>query len=159
MESEAVGTRESCTCQSCVSACEHKPGWFKFGEAEKAAKLMGLSLNKFFEQYLSVDWWEASPDVFLLAPANSRSTPGQEYPSNPTGRCIFLENGLCKIHAAKPHECLMAFHDDKEGTHWKQEAMQTWNSDEAQAQIKSLLGREPQTASYSPMDAFFWEAE
>ena len=141
-----------------MNACEHKPGWFKFGEPEKAAALLSLNLEDFFKKYISVDWWEASPDVFLLAPATSRSEPGSEYPGNPTGRCIFLENGLCKIHAAKPYECLMELHGDppKETQAHKADAMKTWDNEAAQQQVEQLLGHEPISSEYSMFDALSW---
>lgn len=97
-----------CSCERCQAACRRTPGWFRPGEAEKAAELLGLPLKKFFRRYLGVNWYcnDDGSDTFVLAPAIHGMTPGTEYPSSPLGRCVFLTNeGQCQIHAAKPWHC------------------------------------------------------
>ena len=50
----------------------NKPGWFAPGEAERAAKLFGLTFKQFFNKYLTVDYYEGynnNNDIFVLSPA------------------------------------------------------------------------------------------
>lgn len=140
----------ACQCNTCKSACERRPGWFMPGEAEKAAELLGMTKKEFFDKYLGIDWWEGSDPIFLLAPATHRSRPGQEYPSNPRGACVLFKDGLCSIHAAKPHECRIwsCKTPVEEGEH-EQVAM-AWR--DHQAEIVELLGREPMTKEYTAID-------
>lgn len=139
-----------CSCHKCSGACSHKPGWFLPKEAEKAAKLLDMTLKAFFDKYLGVDWWESSKDIFVLAPANTRMTAGNEYPSDPKGVCVFFKEGKCQIHDAKPHECGAYIHDDTSATvNARHKAIaDAWNTDENQAQIETLLGRKPQSEEY-----------
>lgn len=157
MPDVVLGTRESCSCPDCQAACQHKPGWFKPGEAEKVAAYLNLSLEELFKTKLGVDWWEADPMVFLLAPATTTMEPGHEYPGNPRGQCIFYKDGLCEIHAVKPFECARMMHDDGP-THdgqYHREAKDAWDSPEAQALIRTLLGREPESESFTIFDDLF----
>ena len=104
-----------CACDQCVSACRRKPGWFKPGELEKAAALLGLTPQEFFDKHAAVDWWENwnEADTQLLAPSLAHAHAGGMYPENPTGRCSLLdENDRCMIHEAKPYECAQLSHDD-----------------------------------------------
>ena len=147
------GNSVDCTCDGCQRACENKPGWFKPGEAEKAADFLGLPLQAFFKDYLAVDWWEGEKDIFLLAPATDRSGTGTEYPANPKGECIFYKDGLCSIHPVKPFECKEYIHNKPIGDR-HQVVAKTWEPN--QKQIKSLLGREPHAAGYSISKSFTW---
>lgn len=154
-----VGNRKSCTCEDCQGACQRKPGWFLPGEAEKAAKLKGLSLKTFFKRYLAVDFW-AAPDrktpkidhtVFVLSPAVVGNKIGREFPANPMGTCVFFKDGRCDIHEAKPYECARALHGtDTSGDRPK--VVRAWNKDEHQDQIVSLLGRMPREPPFSIFD-------
>lgn len=149
-------TAESGTCETCRFACTHKPGWFLPGEAEKAAELLGLTLEEFFRRYLAVDWWasiDTDSDIFLLSPAVVGAPTGEEFPANPKGTCVFYRDGLCTIHAAKPHECRTWYCGSADAE------VQTLHGDTARAwtdhrdQIVELLGREPESAEYSIFDA------
>ncbi len=143
-------TKDSCTCKTCEGACKSKPGWFKFGEAEKAAEYLGLTLKEFFDKHLMVDFWKgddasSGQDTFLLSPAVVGGTPGKMFSMNPRGVCTFLQEGLCSIHPVKPFECKQYHHNtprEKSRENHKQ-AMQTWMSEEARAQITELIGNEP----------------
>jgi Fe-S-cluster containining protein len=91
---------------------------------------------------LAVDFWVAEPPVFVLSPAITGGAAGTEFPVEPRGQCVFFKDGLCGIHAAKPHECRAMRHDRSfDGVH--EATMKTWES-EPQAQIESLLGRKPE---------------
>lgn len=138
---------EDCECSDCRAACMNKPGWFKPGEAEKAAKLVGLSLPDFFQKSLAVDWYEGDPDIFVLAPATEVSGAGTEYPGDPRGECTLYEDGKCTIHAAKPFECRQYHHANPttRGTNAKLAA--EWK--EHQLQIERLLGRPPISQHYT----------
>ncbi len=141
-----AGSRESCTCQSCRSACTEKPGWFLPGEAEIAAESLRLSLQEFFAKYLAVDWWEGDPDIFLLSPAVQGGDTGTEFPGDPRGTCVFFEEGRCRIHAAKPHECRMEWHGDQGESYSHEATAMAWK--DHQGQVTELLGREPEASPY-----------
>lgn len=152
-----AGTKDSCKCETCKSYCKHRAGWFKPGEAEKAAKLLGLTFREFFNTYLAVDYLYASEkdnlpnDIFVLAPATTGTETGKEYPFNPHGKCIFYQRGLCKIHDAKPFECKNTWHEKDDGENTHIIVGKTWANH--QDQIKQLLGREPESASGNLFDA------
>ena len=107
-----------CACAKCQDACIGRPGRFLPGEAEKAADLLGLTLEEFFAKHLAVEWWDAdevSDDTFvrLLAPAITVKPTGTLAPEDPIGRCSLLSaDKRCTIHAAKPHECRAYIHTD-----------------------------------------------
>lgn len=136
--------QKSCECHTCVSACAYKPGWFMPGEAEKAAKLMKMSLKKFFNNYLGVDWWNGETygaETFILSPVTVSTEPGEIFEKNPTGVCIFYKDNRCRIHAAKPYECQMYWHGDTGGSARHKKVAMAWKKH--QAQIEKLLGCKP----------------
>lgn len=157
MDSEPLSTPETnCDCTSCQHACEVKPGWFLPGEAERAAALLGLSLQEFFDKHLSVDWFESVPDIFLLAPASSGSDVGGMYHANPKGRCTFFVGGRCSIYEARPFEC-RAYHHSQEIPNGRHEAVaKAWADEQHQAQVANLYGDEPSSSSYSIFEALMW---
>lgn len=154
--------KTECSCATCKSACQHTPGWFRPGEADKAAALMGMTLPKFFKRYLAVNWWEAYPEnTFVLSPAVTSARPGREANANPRGTCVFFKNGLCQIHAAKPFDCSHGNpHDQNNKTKRAQldaaraVTVKLWGK--KQKQIHQLLGRQPEAATYSFLEAMFW---
>jgi len=155
-------TKTECTCDRCQSACQNTPGWFRPGQAEKAAALMGLSLRQFFTRYLMVNWWEDYPEnVFVLSPAVTTGQPGHEFPGNPKGTCVFFKAGRCAIHAAKPFDCSHG-NPCEERTEARRavdvaaraETVKLWRKH--QKQIRTLLGRKPQAAAYSYLDSILW---
>ena len=145
------GTRDSCNCGECQSYCRNKPGWFRPGEAELAAKLKSQTLKQFFDENLAVDYYLASEskglaeDLFLLSPATIEIETGTEFPYEPRGTCVFFKNGQCDIHAVKPYECKVAFHGngkpDKKDKDVHREVAKSWRG--YQSQIRDLLGRDP----------------
>jgi Fe-S-cluster containining protein len=135
-----------CKCESCSGACGQKPGWFLPGEPEKLAEYLGISLRKLFRKKLSIDFWcnRDATDVFIVAPATVKSTPGAEYPFDPYGRCVFLtDEGDCEVHEAKPFECKAYMHGDSKEKikDRKKQIVSAWK--ENQRQIEKLLGRPP----------------
>ncbi len=118
------------------------------GQAEKAARFLGLEPREFFHRYLMVDFWgksdEMDRDIFVLAPAVVGQEPGREYPANPEGACVFYQKGKCRIHAVKPFECLMTFHTDGKAQSHKRhrKIAEAWAGH--QAQIRAFLGRKPE---------------
>lgn len=151
--------KTECACGTCQQACRNTPGWFRPGEAEKAAKLLKMPMKRFFTRYLGVNWWVGGRDVFVLAPALvDRMKPGAEYPANPKGTCVFLTTeGKCQIHAAKPYECAHGnpctpddFADyEKE----RRKTVALWRKE--QPQIRELLGRKPESSTLDPISAMF----
>lgn len=108
-------SRESCTCNLCVSCCHRTPGWFKPGEAEKAAALLGMPFEEFKKEYLIQEYWVGDAEhgnIYILSPRKTWQPKGFERAAYSdaftVGTCIFLENDLCKIHAEKPFECKQA---------------------------------------------------
>jgi Fe-S-cluster containining protein len=138
-----------CTCNVCQSACENKPGWLLPGEAEKIAKFLNLDLQECFNKYLGVDWYERSEgNIFLLAPAITSMTPGEEYPGDPRGRCIFYKEGRCGVHDVKPHGCAEYIHTltRQEVYAIRDNIVKAWGSN--QSQITELLGSEPESEEF-----------
>lgn len=136
--------REDCTCVTCSNACTYKPGWFLPGEAERVADHLGLSLDEVFRTKLAVDYGEGDEPIFVLSPATVNNEPGEEFPYDPRGRCVFFgDDGHCQIHAVKPHECRAYIHtQSKDDVDVRHKAIaQAWT--DHQAQIAELLGREP----------------
>lgn len=150
-----IGTKESCTCLDCQTACQRKPGWFLPGEAEKAAQLAGVSLKEFFDDHLSVDYWEADENIFALSPAVVDGNPGDMFASDPRGQCVFYKDGLCSIHVAKPHECKISLHGEQVNQHF--EVAQAWDTEESRKQIEELLGCKPvASGEFGILDMLGW---
>jgi Fe-S-cluster containining protein len=130
-------------CEVCQGYCKSRPGWFAPGEAEEAAKLLGLSLQEFFNRRLVVDYWVRGmdeSDIYLLSPANDENRPGEiDSTFMPGGQCVFFQDGLCAIHDAKPLECALARHDRDKSVNIHQKVAFMWNAPEHQAQIRDLL--------------------
>lgn len=152
--------KTECSCASCQRACQKTPGWFRPGEAERAAKHLGLSLPVFFRRYLGVQWWEAATPVFVLAPAITSMSPGEEYPGSPIGTCVFFKGGRCEIHAVKPYDCshgnpceMSSPEHARELRRARRITVARWRAQ--QAQIRSLLGRKPKTSPFSYLDHLF----
>jgi len=147
-----------CSCKKCQGYCEHKPGWFAPGEAEEAAKLMGTPVEEFFQEYLAVDYWMGNdefPTTFVLSPRTTKmETGGQEFPLSPHGTCVFLKDGLCQIHKAKPSECAAADHatSSEAGQEKKKEILKEWM--DHQKDIEELLGRKPEIKEPTMLDVF-----
>jgi Fe-S-cluster containining protein len=135
-----------CKCDVCTSACRKKPGWFKPGEVAKAAALLNMSEQAFFDRYVSIDYYCMGNDfIFVLAPATLKIEPRALYPLNPTGECRFLQNGLCSIHDAKPYECGWYDHTQTDEVVLKNEHLSValaWKGH--QDEIERLLGRKPE---------------
>ena len=145
------GTKESCSCEKCKSACRNKPGWFLPGEAEKVAAYLNISLLQLFQDKLAVDWWVGDDEIFLLSPSLANENAGTEFPGDPRGVCVFFVDGLCTIHPVKPFECREMIHDEgNNGRH--EEVANAWKSH--QDQIIELLGRKPESVSFGMFDFF-----
>lgn len=139
-------TRESGTCEWCRDGCTAKPGWFLPGEAEVAASFMGMTLPEFFRAYLAVDWWEDTPNIFLLSPAIAGGETGAEFPGDPRGSCVFYKDERCQIHPVKPRECREMWCGDRTGPSIHGDVAAAWAGH--QDQIAELLGREPEAEAY-----------
>ncbi|MNK65509.1 hypothetical protein D3C87_848060 [compost metagenome] len=151
-ELKAAETVE-CACSGCQRACSVKPGWFAPGEAEHAAAYLGVTLKELFDTKLMVDWLAGSSaadgdDVFVLSPATTSGRPGQEFPGNPRGTCVFLtEDKRCAIHEVKPMECRL-YSCRGVGIKYHEPVGMTWDAPEHQQQIEGLLGRPPESEAY-----------
>lgn len=153
-------TADSGTCATCVSACQRRPGWFLPGEAEKAAKLLGLTLVELFQQRLTADFWYEDETIatttFVLSPLVEGQEPGTETPLNGfRGRCTFLtDDDRCEIHEAKPFECAQWYcgvhKDDLPVPHV--DVARAWS--DHQGQIAELLGHDPEPPPVTIGDIF-----
>lgn len=143
-----------CKCEKCKSGCSHRPGWFLPGEVAKAAALLGMTEQNFFDTYIGVDWWEAGTPTFVLAPVTTACAPGSEYSTDPRGRCIFFKDGECSIHAAKPNECSFSDHTktDDECMENRKQIMEAWKDN--QGEVERLLGRTPVKPQAGIFDMF-----
>lgn len=125
-------SRESCQCADCVGLCRRVPGFFKPGEAEHAAKLLGLAFPVFVRTMLDV---AEIPDT--------SATGLRPKMANGGGRCVFLTpSNRCAIHAAKPFECREAWCMDMHGSDREPAYLRCsreWYAPEHQAQIQALL--------------------
>jgi hypothetical protein len=124
-------SRESCTCERCVSLCRYVPGHFMPGELESAADLLGVPFGAFVRDYLT---FSEICDTGVVG-ARPRYVQG-------TSRCVFLTPlGRCAIHAAKPFECRNAWCGDgpvdraDAGYH---KVASEWARPEHQAQLVAL---------------------
>lgn len=122
----------SCTCEKCVKACKHQPGWFAPGEAENAAEFLGVEFEKFSKDSLIKDHCSsqiAKNAPYVWAPrkrgvdivSDEIRKPKEQWTE---GDCIFLFEDRCSIYPVRPFECRKAFACDfKEGARDKIENM------------------------------------
>lgn len=104
-----------CACPKCVGCCTRTPGWFAPGEAEKAAKHLGMPMREFERMYLArAVWYDCDHgDIYAWTPRNNSQLQGpspvpESSMGNRRGRCVFLtDKDLCAIHPAKPIECAL----------------------------------------------------
>lgn len=137
-----------CHCYICRLACQCKPGWFAPCEAERAAELLGMTLEAFFQTYLVADFYDKfsaeQPNVFALSPAYGDAQTGAVAPYEPRGRCVFYDDEIgCKIHDAKPLECRVMDHttEPAETKRQHRRTAELWAGE--QEQIERLLGEKP----------------
>ena len=131
-----------CSCETCVSACRKKPGWFLPEEITPAANSLGMTDKDFFEKYLGVDYyWKDGEHNYVLSPAVKSMNPGEMFPFSAGGECVFFENGKCNIHENKPYECKIYDHRHLAPDDIHEKVSEQWvpHKDE----IKSLYGKEP----------------
>jgi Fe-S-cluster containining protein len=103
-----------------------------------------MPFKDFFRKWLAVDWWvgeSAGQETFVIAPAVMRAVPGEEYPTVPTGVCIFFVNSRCLIHEVKPFECQMFWHGDSDAQSRHEQVANAWK--DHQEYIHKILGRKP----------------
>jgi len=89
--------KTECSCEKCKECCTREAGWFLPEEVPLAAQYLSLSEADFIEQFCKKHDLDGK-GIALSPKAKPNST-----------ECIFLENGLCKIHEVKPYECRKVF--------------------------------------------------
>ena len=92
-------TTSVCSCDTCAQMCKDRPCW---GTPEDIKKIIDAG----FRERLMIDYWVASPNIYMLAPAIVGHENGNA-PDYPEGRCTFLDaNNLCELHTLgiKPTE-------------------------------------------------------
>jgi len=126
---------QGCSCEKCVAACWHTPGWFgSIEEIEGAARLMGMPVKDFVKEFLIQEYWAGEEeDIIVPSPRRNfdrykgpKETDYSEIFKEENGKgfvlaswghnlirgyaCIFLdENNRCLIHQSKPRECRECF--------------------------------------------------
>ncbi len=123
---EAAGRAPACSCEECAEMC-NRPCW---PTPEEASKLIELG----YGDALMLDYWSASPDIYLLCPAE-KGREGMTASFIPTGGCVMLKDGLCALHGiCKPLEGRAAHHAKcPDGLHQSVAAL--WDSDEGRAVV------------------------
>lgn len=128
-----------CSCEKCVAACRHMPGWMTVTEA-KAAIAAGKS------HQLMIDWWcGKDANIYVLCPAaigrgGRRAALTSElfptfiaslFDSSAPQSCILLKGGKCEIHDSgfKPKQCRESMGCTGKGPH-KREFIDEWGSSE-----------------------------
>ena len=130
------------------------------GEAEKVAAFLKISMQELFEKYLAIDWYsEDGVDYYPLSPAVVGNMTGEMFPFKPSGTCVFLENGNCKIHSVAPFECQKYIHTQTQTETRERHGYvaKQWVSKEQY--LKNLLGTEPcppEPESFMDMLGFWW---
>lgn len=124
----------NCTCDKCISACKHYPGWMTVEEA-KAAIAAG------FADRLMLDYWAADENVYVLCPT-IQGVEGNVAPFWPDGTCTFLANDRCSIHESgfKPMQCRTTMVCNDSGAD-KQDFLQYWDTDEGRKLIADWEAR------------------
>jgi Fe-S-cluster containining protein len=120
------------------------------GEVELVAATMGISIESLFETKIGVDWYEGESEIFVLSPATTENEPGVEFPADPRGTCVFLnDKRLCSIYPVRPFECRKTIHDEStQETRERHLAIAVaWKPHKAQ--IQSLLKHEPESEVFS----------
>lgn len=151
---------DGCKCESCVSACSQKPGWFTPEQIKKAAEYLKITEKEFFNKYLLIDWYQAHKkndyeDVFVLSPAIVGIDAGTMFPGNPKGQCVFFnEDQLCDIHDVKPFECSELKCSDTDVSERHENAAGKWIAH--QKYIEELYGDIPYPEQTSFLDSFMW---
>lgn len=155
--SELLQEMPECQCDFCQGCCEHKPGWLAPDDVSPLAKLLGVTAQELFDTHLAVDWWVNCPDdIYVLSPAIVGNSTGDMFPAKPTGRCVFLKDGKCSVHAAKPLECRIAHHSNREDAGDRHEAVARLWGGEHRKTIEDLLGYEPYTPEFGILDSLGW---
>ena len=152
--------RLSCDCNICKNACKTKPGWFKPGEAEKVAEYLNIPMLDLFNNYLAVDWFSGEGENYYpLSPSAKTNLPGEMWPYNPRGECIFYKQGKCSIHPVAPFECRAYTHADtsEEAIKRHGETAKEWKN--SHDYLENLLGYSPtppEPESFAEMLGFGW---
>lgn len=150
----------NCSCEKCRELCLGRPGWFAPGEATKAAAELGLTLEAFFKQYLTLDYWcdATNGDIELLSPAWTPKyppfvfvPPGQE--SNVgrraawgdamvRGPCALLGPNGCRLsHENRPAECRWSYGcEDRSYRAQRVALVEQWKTQQAEVNaVRALI--------------------
>jgi hypothetical protein len=153
-------SRVSCSCHSCKSACQNKPGWFLPDEAEKVAAFLQITMKDLFENYLAIDWYsEDGIDYYPLSPAVVGNETGAMFPYKPSGTCVFFENGSCKIHSVAPFECKKYLHTQEHNEKRERHGFVAKQWVSKSEYLENLLGYNPcppEPESLMDMFGFWW---
>lgn len=110
--------RTVCACSECLACCERQPGYLIPDDLPTISQYLGEPV----EPYLV-----ASPGA-LVGRVTSRGLEkfrvGSIVPRtvNAAGRCVFLDEGRCRIHAVAPFGCSM-FDTHQRAGEWEERSM------------------------------------
>ena len=120
--------------------CHGNPGWFRPGEARRAAASLGMTFGAFFKKYLIVEFWEEgfSGPTHVLAPRRVTQPDGQTHArwsdNFSKGQCRLLGPNGCKLSSEnRPYECACTLSSaclnnkgDERGTNHREEIKELW---------------------------------
>ena len=143
-----MGKECECNCSICKSACMRKPGWMIPQDIINISEYLKMGMEEVFKKYLSIDYY-ARPlskggHIFVLSPCSTDNAPGEVWPRNPLGKCIFFKDDICSIPSASPFECREYMHYDSIEVSNKRhrEIALMWDTKENQKIIRSLYGKD-----------------
>lgn len=139
--SEVEGTKESCTCPKCKSACKTRPCWPTPSDAQKL-------IDAGYGDKLMLEWWrgeieeEEDRDIYFLCPALG-GFEEQQAPYYPIGHkpCVFFnKDELCDLHNEnlKPTQGRETIHSqpESEADAIVAKAARSWDTPEGKALIE-----------------------
>jgi Fe-S-cluster containining protein len=122
-----------CSCDRCQNFCRHKPGWFTPEQIEPLARKLNLRIDELFQKYLTIDAVLIEERgqmkaVYVLAPAIIGKKSGAISDPSEKGPCVWLKDGACEIHGAKPRECGLVDHSTttEEGNLLRASLLKRW---------------------------------
>ena len=133
--------KTECSCSTCVACCRRQPGPLAPGDFERIQGFLGASP----EQMKKLFW--RSPGA-LVQQAGRQFRIGTITPKRSAGKCVFLENDRCTIHAVKPVGC--AYYDTHMGGAEAQRRSQWFVRAQQDPEYQKLRDSLPVATSYNP---------
>jgi hypothetical protein len=135
-----------CACADCRRLCDGRPGIFAPTEVEPAAAELGLTLEEFFERYLTIDFQYFMRQAY---PYSGPSTVGRRCTTKEgctKGTCALLGPSGCRLSfERRPEECRRAYGcagwDNYDGSLLHNEVSRKWRDDPIGAALLARLAK------------------